>query len=313
MKKLLVILGPTASGKSDLAVDLALKLNGEVISADSRQVYKGLDIGTGKITVPEMKGVPHHLLDVVEPNTRFTVEDWRNLAEKAIEEIASRGKLPIICGGTGFYIDSLLNGTRFPDIEEDPETKSDLVQKTTEELFQELEILDPRRASDMKTNGDYKNKRRVIRAILIAKKLGTVPPLSSGEAKPRWLALKIGISIPDAELKARIRSRLIRRLDSGMVEEAKWLLEPPPNGASLSYERLDELGLEYRYLAKLIKVELTRDQFVETLSAKIWQYARRQKTWWKRDMEIHWYAPRSFADIIVDHFKKDRVPFGNAM
>ena len=172
--KLLVIVGPTASGKSDIAVRLAQKYNGEVISADSRQVYKGLDIGTGKITAAEMKGIPHWCLDVADPHERFTAMDWKEQAEKAIVDIVSRGKLPIICGGTGFYISALIDDLGFPDVEANTEEQKKLEEKTAEELFEELKKLDPARAATI----ELKNKRRLARAIIIARELGSVPAIT---------------------------------------------------------------------------------------------------------------------------------------
>src|SRR3989344_8669425 len=181
--KVVVILGPTATGKSALAVKLAKKLarhkwggfNGaEIISADSRQIYKGLDIGTGKITEKEMAGVPHHLLDVVTPKRRFTVVEYQTLAREKIAEIFSRGHLPIICGGTGFYISALVDGTVLPDVPPNPKLRAHLKKETSETLFNMLLKLDPRRAKTI----DPKNSRRLIRAIEIVKALGKVPPLT---------------------------------------------------------------------------------------------------------------------------------------
>ena len=156
--KILVVLGPTSSGKSDMAVELALKFGGEVVSADSRQVYRGLNIGTGKITAAEMKGVPHHCLDIADPKERFTAMDWKRAAEAAIADIVSRGKLPIICGGTGFYISSLVDDLGFPDVEADTEEQKKLEERSAEELFEELKRLDPVRAATI----DLKNKRRLL-------------------------------------------------------------------------------------------------------------------------------------------------------
>ena len=294
-----MILGATATGKSDLAVELAHwitfeKLGGfvgaEIISADSRQVYKALDIGTGKITQAEMRGIPHHCLDIANPKDRFSVMDWKNAAEAAIVDIRARKKLPIICGGTGFYISALIDGLEFPDVEIDPREQKILEEKTVEELFDMLKKLDPRRAKDMEIGGDFKNKRRVIRAIQMANKLGNVPPLTKSESK--YIPIMIGLTILDEKLKERIKLRLIKRLDAGLIEEVKHLKED-----GLPYERLDDLGLEYRYLATLLQGELTREQFIDTLNTKIWQYARRQKTWFKRDARIKWFEPTELEKI----------------
>jgi tRNA dimethylallyltransferase len=286
-QKILVILGPTATGKSDLAVQLARKFDGEVVSADSRQVYKGLDIGTGKITKEEMQGVPHHLLDVCEPGDRFTVTKWKEKAETAISQMAVGGHLPIVCGGTGFYISALIDDLTFPEIESDPEEQRKLEQKTTEELFAELKELDPERAANI----DAKNKRRVARAILIARQLGKVPALNA-HSESRFDPLLIGITLPDSELKTRIRTRLIKRLEAGMIDEAKRL-----HDEGLSFERMNELGLEYKYLAELLQSKISREEFIETLATKIWQYARRQKTWFKKDKRIRWHEAGELTNI----------------
>ena len=300
---LLVILGPTATGKSDLAVEVAHRIGGEIISADSRQVYKGLDIGTGKITHEEMRGIPHHCLDIADPHNRFTVMDWKKAAEEAIEKINSSGKiiaenksghkkLPIICGGTGFYISTLVDDLGFPDIENDPAEQEVLEAKDVDELFVELQKLDPRRAKDME-----KNKRRIIRAILVARKLGAVPELKMDSSDSKYETVMIGLSMSDEDLKRRIKDRVLKRLDEkcagGMIKEAEKLHAGNACiGDGLSYERMEELGLEYRYLARYLQGQITREDFIEQLSTKIWQYARRQKTWFKRDNRIEWFDPR---------------------
>jgi len=289
LPKILVVLGPTSSGKSDLAVELALKLNGEVVSADSRQVYKGLDIGTGKITPAEMKGVPHHCLDIADPNERFTAMDWKKAAETAIADILSRGKLPIICGGTGFYISALVDDLGFPEVAADTEAQKELEQKTIEELFDELKKLDPERAKTI----DMKNKRRLSRAIVIARKLGSVPVINK-PADPKYDALMIGVSVSDQILRDRINKRLKSRLDAGMIAEVEKLHE-----TGLSYERMDELGLEYRYIAQHLQGQLDLTTMGNLLSTRIWQYARRQKTWFRKDKRIHWFnQPIDTAEIL---------------
>ncbi len=291
--KLLVILGPTAVGKSGLAVELALKFNGEVISADSRQVYTGLDIGTGKITTEEMRGIPHHLLDVADPRERFTAIDWKQQAEKAIADIAARGKLPIICGGTGFYISTLIDNLGFPDVEADTEEQKKLEAMSVDDLFLELKKVDPNRGATIDPN----NKRRLARAIIIAREIGSVPPISKPAEAPYNVCM-IGLNLPPEQLKEKIQARLIQRLDAGMIEEAQKLHANPPEGAGLSFERMEELGLEYRYLAYFLKKELTREELIERLSTKIWQYAKRQMTWFKRDARITWCTPTDQIKIV---------------
>lgn len=275
--KILVIVGPTASGKSDLAVSLARRFDGEVISADSRQVYEGMDIGTGKITKKEMLGVPHHLLDAVSPKKTFSSEDWKKAAENAIEDILSRGKLPIVCGGTGFYISNLVDNVILPDVPLNPKLRTKLRKFSTEALFKKLQMLDPRRAASI----DRDNPHRLIRAIEIATSLGAVP---EAKADPKYDALQIGIMTDDATLKERIRKRLVARMKKGMVAEAKRLHE-----RGVSWKRMEELGLEYRYLARLIQKKISKAEFMTELEREICRYAKRQKTWWKRDARIKWF------------------------
>ena len=288
-------------GKSDMAVQIAEYIaehglggfaGAEIISADSRQVYKGLDIGTGKITTSEMRGIPHHLLDVADPHDRFTTIDWKQRAEQAIAEISARGNLPIICGGTGFYISTLIDNLGFPDVEADTDEQKELEAKSVDELFLELKKVDPNRSSTI----DPKNKRRLARAIIIARELGSVPPVTQAKESPYDICM-IGINLPPEELKSRINARLVKRLDGGMIEEAQRLHADAPTGAGLSFERMDELGLEYRYLSYFLKKELTRNELIERLSAKIWQYAKRQMTWFNRDQRISWFTPSQTKEI----------------
>jgi tRNA dimethylallyltransferase len=296
-QKILVIVGPTASGKSDLAVRLAKKLNGEIVSADSRQVYRGMDIGTGKITKKEMRGVRHHLLDVADPKKRFNAEKYRVLARAAIDDIASRGKLPIICGGTGFYIDAVLNEKLLANVPPNPKLRKKLSKKSPADLLLILKKLDPGRAAIIsKSNSEKKNARRLIRAIEIACKVRPCTKqaiqgptyASTGSDLVQTNAIFIGIKPPVEDLKRRIRIRLEKRLRHGMIDEARQLHK---NG--LSWRRMDELGLEYRYLAKYLQGKINREEMIKRLNFEIWHYARRQMTWWKRNKKIKWFDPAS--------------------
>jgi len=289
-QKLVVILGSTASGKSDLAVAFAKKFGGlsaygraqagEVVSADSRQVYRGLDIGTGKITKREMKGVPHHLLDVADPKRRFSVARYKKLAEKAVAGIARRGKLPILCGGTGFYIQAIVDGVMLPEAAPDKRLRARLEKMSSAELFAMLQKRDPRRAREI----DAKNPRRLIRAIEIARALGAVPHLEP-RVPSKYEVLQIGIKTDSGVLKEKIHKRLVARIRAGMVAEARHLHE-----RGLSWRRMEELGLEYRYLARYLQGKLTKKEMIDQLSTAIWQYAKRQKTWFKRDKRVKWFA-----------------------
>lgn len=290
-RKIIVILGATASGKSALAVKIAKKIDGEIISADSRQVYKGLNIGTGKITKKEMSDIPHHCIDIVSPKKIFTVSDFKKRAEEAIEKIFAKSKTPIIVGGTGLYIQTIVDNIVFPEVKPNWKLRRKLEKKTTEEMFAMLKKLDPRRAKNI----DPKNPRRLIRAIEIAKTLGPVPNL--GVQLPSWEALQIGIKLSNDELKENINKRLIYRLKKGMVAEAKRL-----HSQGLSWKRMDELGLEYRYLEKFLKEEISKTEMTEKLKSEIWKYARRQMTWFRKDKRIKWISKERQAEKLIKEF-----------
>ncbi len=271
-EKIIILIGQTATGKSDLAVKIAKKFKGEVISADSRQVYTGLDIGTGKITKKEMKGVPHYLLDVVIPKKKFTVVDFKNLAEQKIEEILARGKTPIICGGTGFYVDAITKGVVFPEVPPNIKLRKDLEKKTTKELLKILKKLDKARAKDIEQKNEQHNKVRVVRAIEIAKALGGVPKIN--EVKPKYKFIKIGLTLPTEDLKKKITKRVGQMFKQGLLKEIVKLKK-----MKVSDKRLRELGFEYYKPTP------------ESVISESIKYAKRQMTWFKRDKEIKWFSP----------------------
>lgn len=275
--KVIVIVGPTSSGKSALAVELARKINGEVVSADSRQVYKGLDIGTGKVTKREMKQVPHHLLDVASPKSVFTAQDFMKKARAAIVGIAKRGKVPIVAGGTGFYIDALVGRIVLPDVPRNARLRAKLEKKTTTQLLVLLKKRDPRRAKTIEPH----NKRRLIRALEIAHALGKVP---SSQKRELYDVLWIGIDTPFATLEKKIRARLRARMRQGMIAEAKRLWR-----SGLSYKRMETLGLEYRALARHLQGETSRDAMLQELEREIRRFAKRQLVYWKRNTDITWF------------------------
>ena len=277
--KVLVILGPTSSGKSALAVELARKFGGEVISADSRQVYRGLDIGTGKITKREMNGVPHHLLDEASPHRIFTADDFVNRARTAVRDVLKRGKLPIVAGGTGFYIDALVGRIVLPNVPPNKKLRVQLEKKSAAQLFALLKKKDPRRAKAIEPH----HKRRLIRALEIAQTLGKSPP-AARQGLAAYDALWVGVTLQSKVLAQRIHTRLLERMKRGMVAEARQL-----HADGLSYKRMDELGLEYRSLARLLQGIITRKQMVEELNRAIRKYAIRQIRYWKRNKEIRWF------------------------
>jgi len=308
MKKLIVILGPTASGKSELAVKLAKKFNGEIVSADSRQVYKGMDIGTGKITKKEMQGIPHYLLDVTSPKRRFTVSQYRKLALKTINKIFKKGKIPILCGGTGFYIQAVVDGIVIPEVPPDWKLRKKLEKKSVEELYKILKKLDPKRAKTIES----KNPRRLIRAIeIILKTKRPVPALKKNPLP--YPVLLISIKKGKKELSSLIRERLLRRLKRGMIAEVKKLKK-----SSLSWKRLEEFGLEYRFVAQYLQKKLKSkedkssssslavaqeyDEMVNLIQKEIEHFAKRQMTWFKRDKRINWVKNYNKAEKIIKKF-----------
>lgn len=276
--KLIVICGPTATGKSDLAVQIAKKFKGEIISADSRQIYKGLDIGSGKITKKEMRGITHHMLDISSPKNIFTVHDFQKQTQKIIQQILNRNRFPIICGGTGFYIQSIVDGIVLPDVPPNWKLRKDLEKKSNTKLFKILLRLDPMRAKTI----DQNNPRRLIRAIEIAKKLGKVPKLNKNLTIYRKVL--IGLDCSPEELKRRIKKRLIKRINQGMIKEVKNLHQ---NG--LSWKRLFSFGLEYRYISLYLQEKISRKEMIEKLNNEIWHYAKRQRTWFRKDKKIKWF------------------------
>ena len=306
--KIIVICGPTASGKSDVAIRLAKKFDGEVISADSRQIYRGLNIGSGKVprdvkvellnsqssTLEEItyisEDIPHHLIDVAKPMEDFNVSHFKALANKAIEEILSRGKLPIICGGTGFWIDSIVNNTQIPEVAPNEELRSKLRSKSAKELYEMLLELDSDRAATI----EKQNPVRLIRAIEIAKKLGKVPKPSTCNLEPSYSFLQIAIDVPREELNEKIKKRLDERFEQGMLEEVE-NLHNPPAGGGVSWEWMEKIGLEYRWIARYLQDKISFEEMKRKLYFDIIHYAKRQMTWLKKNKEIIWLS--DYIDI----------------
>ncbi|MEK7091371.1 MAG: tRNA (adenosine(37)-N6)-dimethylallyltransferase MiaA [Patescibacteria group bacterium] len=289
--KIIILLGPTASGKSDLAVKLAKRFGGEVISADSRQVYRGLNIGAGKITKKEMLGTPHHLLDVADSKRVFTVTQYQKLAKQAIQEILGRGHLPIICGGTGFYLETLAFDKILPEVKPNLKLRKILEKETVEKLWQKLQKLDPDRATKI----DPYNKVRLVRAIEIATELGAVPPLPKLDSP--YDCLWLGLKPNDQKLAQNIHRRLLKRLQQGLVAEVRKLQQ-----AGVSWKRLDDLGLEYRYVAQFLQNRLDKTEMLKQLESAIWQFARRQMTWFRHLPEIKWLKNQSEASKLIKQF-----------
>ena len=291
MGKLIVIAGTNASGKSGLGVELASRYGGEIVSADSRQVFRGLDLGSGKITPQEMRGVLHHLIDVCQPGDFFSMADFQRLAYAAIDGIQARGKLPFLVGGTGLYVDAVAEGYELSNRAPDLALRAELETHTTPELYQMLQEKLPG------TEIDPKNRNRVMRAL---ERLAA-DDYHPGKRQPRYEVLKLGVSWDRETLKQRIDERLERRLRDGMVQEVQGLLD-----AGVSREFLMKLGLEYRYLTRYLDGELTYEQMVLELGNAIKKFAKRQVTWFKKYPAIHWLDmradPAAQAAALIDRF-----------
>ena len=287
--KIIVILGPTATGKSDIAVRIAKKFNGEILSADSRQVFKGMNLGSGKITKKEMRGIPHHLLDIANPKNFFSVVQYKELAEKEIEKIISKNRLPIICGGTGFYIDSIVKNITLPEVKLNQKLRNRLEKYSVEKLFEMLKKLSLSRANNI----DKYNKVRLIRAIEIAKTLGNVPEIQEGPHKYDFVL--IGLDTDDDILKKSIKKRLLRRVKLGMIKEVAGL-----HKHGVSWKRLESFGLEYRQTALYLQKKITKNQMLENLEMEIWHFVKRQRTWFKRYDSVKWFdvKGKNLASII---------------
>jgi len=292
--KLIVIVGPNASGKSDLAVKIAKKFNGEVVSADSRQVYKGMDIGSGKITKKEMAGIPHHLLNVASPKSIFTVTHYRKLALGAIKKIQRTGKIPILCGGTGFYIQAVINGIVIPEVKPNWKLRKQLEKKSVAELFAILKKIDPVRAQSI----EVKNPRRLIRAIEIVKTTKKPVPELKKQPLP-YPILFLGVKKNGLELKKLIAKRTQKRLKAGMVGEVGRL-----KNSGMSWKRIESFGLEYRAVALFLQKKITRGQMIENIQKEDWRYAKRQMTWFLRDKRIHWVKNLYQALSFIKHYCK---------
>lgn len=294
------IVGPTSSGKSDLAVDLALFIQSKtpylsvIISADSRQVYKDLTIGSGKISKKEMKGVPHFMLDVASPKRTYSVSQFQKKASLIISKLPKQ-TIPIVCGGSGLYVDALLYGYTFPSVPPQRELRKTLESKTTEELYSLLKKQDSKRASTV----DPLNRRRLIRSLEILAHKKSVPTLK--KTNPYTLRI-YGIHPHQKLLHERIQKRLHKRISQGMLKEVASL-----HKKGVSYKRLESFGLEYRYCSYVLQNKMTLEEMIPILETKSYQFAKRQMTWFKRNKDIHWMPEAS-----LEYIKKDALNFLNS-
>ena len=281
MRKLIVILGTNASGKSELGIRLARHFGGEIVSADSRQVYRGLDLGTGKITPTQAATVKHHLIDVAEVSESYSLARYQRAAYDAIDSIASVGKLPFLVGGTGLYVSAIVEGYQLIDVPPNDRLRAELEPLTLPQLMARLREVDPDAAARI----DQRNPRRIIRAIEIVS--AGYDCAAAQKRAPRYQCLQLGLTWPREILVERIEQRLRERLAHGMIEEVAGL-----RSQGVSDLRLDQLGLEYRYVARYLRGELrTLEELRTQLGIAIRQFAKEQLTWFKRDGRILWLDP----------------------
>jgi tRNA dimethylallyltransferase len=280
LDSLIVVLGPTASGKSALGITLAQRYHGEIVSADSRQVYRGLDIGTAKVTPEERALVPHHLLDVADPHEVYTVAQFQRDAIAAIDDILARGRQPFLVGGSPHYVQAVVDHLDIPQIPPQPELRAQLEARPLPELVSLLEELDPQSAAVI----DRNNPRRVLRALEVCIMSGKPFSEQRGMASPLYRCLLLGIHWPRQVLYSRIDARVDERMRQGMVQEVQGLLEQ-----GISHERLEALGLEYRFVSRWLGGEFASEaQMVERLKYAIHDFTRRQLTWFRKDQRIVW-------------------------
>ena len=304
--KIIVICGPTASGKTSLGVELAKRINGEIISADSMQVYKEMNIGTAKVTLDEMQGIPHHLIDFVNPSEEYNVSMYRDDALKKIEEIFQRGKTPIIVGGTGLYIDTLINGIEFSEIETDEEYRKQLEKLINEDengkeiLFEELRKIDEESANKI----DKNNIRRVIRALEIYKVTGKTKSQIDRESVKgtEYNFIVFGINLDREELYERINKRVDVMIVDGLIDEVKNVCSK----YELSKTALQALG--YKEVIEYFNNEISYDEMVEKIKRESRRYAKRQMTWFRHINNIIWLEgndKESMLDKIISKYERD--------
>jgi tRNA dimethylallyltransferase len=281
---LIVILGPTAVGKTALSIELCRRFNGEVISADSRQIYRRMDIGTAKPTPEEMAGVPHHLLDIREPDEVLSLAEYQELAYAAIDGLHWRGRVPFLVGGTALYVTAVVKGLKIPDVAPNPELRSELEQlaeeKGHEALYARLVELDPVTAEKI----DGRNVRRVVRALEIIIESGQPKSKLEGEDPPPYRILQIALDMPRQQLYERIDRRVEQMVESGLVEETAQLLSA---GYPANLPALTSLG--YREIGAYLRSEMSLDEAIERIQIETHRFVRHQYSWFRRMDNLHWF------------------------
>lgn len=291
--KLIVILGPTASGKSEMALKLAKRFNGQIVSADSRQIYQEMDIGTAKDVRPLRSNIPH-LIDVVKPNQEFTLAQYKKLAIKAIKDIQKRNKLPFLVGGTGLYIQTVVDNLIIPQVKPNKKLRKKLAKLANQELFNQLKKIDPLTAAAIDSN----NKRRLIRALevcLITKKLFSQ---QRKKGRPLFNLCQIGLKINKKTLEQRINQRVEKMIKTGLIEETKKLAQ------KYSFDWPAMSGIGYQEISQFLQGKITLEKAKQLIKQHTRQYARRQLTWFKKDQRIIWVKNYSEAQKLIYSFSR---------
>jgi len=297
LPKIIVILGPTASGKSGMGIKLAKKYNGEIISCDSRQFYKGMNIGTAKVTKEEMQGVKHYMIDMILPNQNYSVADFKEQVEEIIDDILKRGKTPILVGGTGLYIQALVDNLTIPRVAPDFKFRNKLEKQDIEKLWAKLIKLDPKSANFVQKQ----NKRRIIRALEVCQKTGKTFSEFQQKGIQKYNFLQIGIKVDREKLYKRIDKRVDQMIKNGLVRELKKL------NKKYSWKLPAMSGIGYgEFKGKLNKIKDNKvlTEIIQNIKYHTHQYARRQESWFKRDQKIKWIEKYNEANRLVKNFLK---------
>ena len=293
--KVMVICGPTASGKTALSIELAKKINGEIISSDSMQIYKDMDIGTAKPSKEEMQGIQHYLLDFVEPSQRYSVAEFKKDAEKAIEEILQKGKTPIIVGGTGLYVDSLIYGIEYQTIEFDEQYRKQLEERVEKEgletLYNEAKKIDPQAIEKISAN----DKKRILRILEIYKATGknkTEQELESRKNGVKYDYKVFAINMDREKLYERINKRVDIMIENGLIEEVEKLLE--------KYKEFPTAmqGLGYKEVVEYLQGKVSKEEMIENIKRETRRYAKRQLTWFRKNKQTIWIEPCDIQKIL---------------
>ncbi|MDP4000088.1 MAG: tRNA (adenosine(37)-N6)-dimethylallyltransferase MiaA [bacterium] len=299
---LVVVVGPTASGKTALAIELAEEFHGEIVSADSRQVYRGMDIGTAKASPEELSRVPHHLVDITKPTERLTLAEYKKYADRAIQHIQDRGLLPFLVGGTGLYVRAVVDNLAIPAVPPQPELRAELEKLDLETLGKRLKAVDPASYETV----DQKNPRRLIRAIEVSETEGVSFEHLKGSAAPKNDTLMLGLKTDPVTLEIRVRRRVDDWLQRGLLDEIRRLHDED----GVSWDRLHDFGLHYRTFAEHLNGKLGFDEAKERAVKDNIRYAKRQLTWFKQDQRIRWISDEDHAGVLVSDWLIERASRG---